>query len=370
MPHRPFTRRQALQNHAFLEALRDTGNPRLAARLLGVHRSTYTKRRAKCAVFAHHWDAAIAAAHARFHEQGGPGAPRPALPSRSREGPGVGRNGPRTKGGELVVGRTRGGRLQLRRAPPGWMTKAGEQAFFRALSATANVRLSAAAAGFAHSAFYAKRRGRPPFAREMRLALAYGYERIEAALLAAFTPESHEDDTWRHNDPPPIPPMTPDQALQLLFLHEKSVHQGWEKPHRRKRRGESWEIYAQRLALMWTAEKRREAEDEAIRRAAQCDDEPRIDDPVPSDVEGPPLHLITGWSKAKPRVSSANSAANADGARRPTGPRSGIRSTSRHDGASTEEPCAHESGPVYNPDLALFGGWRLDDWEKRKRRKP
>ncbi len=38
--HRPFTRRQALQNQAFVEALAETGNPRLAARLLGVHRST------------------------------------------------------------------------------------------------------------------------------------------------------------------------------------------------------------------------------------------------------------------------------------------------------------------------------------------
>jgi hypothetical protein len=341
MPHRPFTRRQALQNHAFLEALRDTGNPRLAARLLGFHRSTYTKRRAKCPVLAQHWDAALAAAHARFHERGGPtlsviasGAKQSSL---DRRGTGVPRDdGPRTKGGpvrrksaasrteggELVVGRTRGGRLQLRRAPPGWMTKAGEQAFFRALSATANVRLSAAAAGFSHTAFYAKNRARPPFAREMRLALAIAYERIEAALLAAFTPEGHEDDNWRHNDPPPIPPMTADQALQLLFLHEKSVHQSWEKPHRRKRRGESWEIYSQRLALMWTAEKRREAEDEAIRRAVQCDDDggqSLVTVPIP------PLHLVTGWSKADP-------------AKKP-----------------------------HNPDLALFGGWRLEDWEKRKR---
>lgn len=43
---RPFTRRQALQNAAFLEALARTGNARLAARSLGVHRSTFTKRRA------------------------------------------------------------------------------------------------------------------------------------------------------------------------------------------------------------------------------------------------------------------------------------------------------------------------------------
>jgi hypothetical protein len=75
MAHRPFTRRQALQNQAWLDALRATGNPRLAARLLGVHRSTYLKRRAKCAAFAQDWDAQLAAAHADFHRAGGPRPP-------------------------------------------------------------------------------------------------------------------------------------------------------------------------------------------------------------------------------------------------------------------------------------------------------
>lgn len=49
---RPFTRAQALQNRAFLAAVRRTGNVRLAARELGVHRSTFTKRRGKDAAFA------------------------------------------------------------------------------------------------------------------------------------------------------------------------------------------------------------------------------------------------------------------------------------------------------------------------------
>ncbi|HYI39211.1 MAG TPA: hypothetical protein VE053_02710 [Allosphingosinicella sp.] len=55
---RPFTRKQIAQNQAFLEALRRTGNPRLAAASLGVHRTTYSKRRARCAAFAADWDAA------------------------------------------------------------------------------------------------------------------------------------------------------------------------------------------------------------------------------------------------------------------------------------------------------------------------
>ncbi|HYI64755.1 MAG TPA: hypothetical protein VEW71_07720 [Allosphingosinicella sp.] len=329
MAHRPFNRRQALQNAAFLEALRQTGNPRLAARLLGVHRSTYTKRRARSAAFAQGWDAALAAAHAAFHLAGGPRPPE--NPPLHLQGRGTARRVVegqplRTKGGELCVGRTRNGRLQLRRAPAGWMTKAGEQAFFSALSATANVRLSAAAAGFSHSSFYARRRARRVFAREMRLALAMAYDRIEGALLASTLADSHEHDSWRHNDPPPIPPMTPDQAIQLLHLHEKSVRQGWEQPHRRKRRNEPWETYTERLRSMWTAEKSREADDEALRRAAQYEatgDWRLPEEPPPPEL--PPLHLVTGWSKAAPVKAK------------------------------------------HNPDLALFGGWRLRDWEKKKR---
>ena len=336
---RPFTRRQALQNQRFLDALRRTGNPRLAADLLGVHRSTYSKRRAKSAAFAQDWDAALAFAHAAFHQAGGPSPP--ILPGTGRgpspgldPGMGEGARSPaqstRTLGGELTVNRTRGGRLQLRRAPPGWMTKAGEQAFLAALSATANVRLSAAAAGFSHSAFYQKKGRRPYFAREMRLSLTMGYDRIECAMIAAALPESHADDAWRHNDPPPIPPLTPDQALQVLCLHEKSVRQSWDRPHARKRRKEPWETYTERLRAMWMHEKSLERETDALRRAAQYEEtgDWRFEE---EKAEGggipelPPLHLVTGWSKAK-KVKA-----------------------------------------VHNPELALFGGWRLKDWKKGRK---
>src|SRR5690554_6613137 len=70
---RPLKRRQALQNRAFLDALRRTGNVRLAARELGVHRSTFTKRRAKHPAFAAEWDAALAIAHARLNAEHPPG---------------------------------------------------------------------------------------------------------------------------------------------------------------------------------------------------------------------------------------------------------------------------------------------------------
>ena len=64
---RPFNRRQAKENAAFLAALRRTGNAREAARSLGFHRSTMTKRRARDAAFAAEWDAALVFAHARLN---------------------------------------------------------------------------------------------------------------------------------------------------------------------------------------------------------------------------------------------------------------------------------------------------------------
>ena len=133
---RRFNRRQALQNRAFLAALARTGNVRLAARELGVHRSTFTKRRACSAAFAAEWDGALAAAQACL------GRPQP---RRRRTGPGP---------APPHVVRLADGRLQLRAGKARRIDNDARQAFLAALSATANVRLSARAAGFAHSSFY------------------------------------------------------------------------------------------------------------------------------------------------------------------------------------------------------------------------
>lgn len=232
--------------------------------------------------------------------------------------------GLRTSGGEPVVVRTKTGKLQLRLAQPGKLTKACEQAFLAALSASANVRLSAAAAGASVAAFYRRRQRDAGFRREFRMALAMGYERLEMAALRAAVPESHGHDAWRHNDPPPIPPMSADQAIQLLCLHEKSVHQSWEQPHRRRRRNESDAHYRMRLFLMWRAEQRQLDEERAVARALRFEETGgwRMEDeqaPVPL----PPLHLVTGWSRADP--------------------------------AKTPQ----------DPKVALFGGWRLKDMKRK-----
>jgi hypothetical protein len=76
---------------------------------------------------------------------------------------------------------------------------------------------------------------------------------------------------------------------------------------------------------MWTAQKGREADEAALRRAARYEATGDWNLPGEKPPELPPLHLVTGWSKAQPVKA------------------------------------------VHNPRLALFGGWRLKDWEKKRK---
>jgi hypothetical protein len=353
---RPFTRAQALENARFLETLRQTGNARLSARSIGRKFSTMFHRRTAHAEFAQGWEAAAAAAHAAFHLGGGRRGPEACPEPRRRRG----RKGPcsesegapldpstalrtdfardeRSGGGASDLGCARqglstlrlssgqasletngneaqrgspldatpaaaAGRLQLRFAHKGKLTKTAEQVFLAALSATANVRFSAAAAGASPAAFYRRRRQSEAFAREFRLALRTGWERLEAEALRAGDPASHADDEWREIDPPALPPLTFPQVLQLLHLHQKTTLWGWDQPHRKRRRGESDEVYRARLAAMWACEQRQQREEEAVRRALRYEESGdwRQEDEAPP-LPLPPLGLVTGWSRASGR---------------------------------------------------------------------
>src|SRR5436853_5031846 len=99
----------------------------------------------------------------------------------------------------MTVCRRNDGKLQMRRAQPGKLTREAEQAFLAALSATCNMSLAAAAVGANFNAFNRRRKRDPAFAREVRLALARGYEALELALIESTVPASHEHDEWRHN---------------------------------------------------------------------------------------------------------------------------------------------------------------------------
>lgn len=274
---RPFTRAQTLENAAFLRALRRTGNAHAAARELGLSRSRFTRRRGRSPAFAAQWEAALTLAQARLGKSAG---------------------GTRRAGAAQLV-HLSDGRFQLREALPGRIDSAAQQRFLMALAASANVRLAARAAGFSHASFYHHKRTNPGFAREWKLALQRGYEAIETALLESWKPEAHEHDHWAYNDPPAVPPMTVNQALQLLYLHQKEARLWAEPEPLRRRRGESHEARSMRLTLVHEARMEHQRElyriAEAARRAkgepARSPHEP----PVPTL---PDLAQVKGWSKA------------------------------------------------------------------------
>jgi hypothetical protein len=350
---RPFTPRQQRQNAAFLAALRRTGNVRLACRELRVHRATYTKRRAKCAAFATLWDMALAAAHAAFQLAGGA---RPPAARQGRKGQGIrssraksrgapddsvptpfdvvypeqgrgaqderGGSNLKTKGGEPTIVRLKNGRLQLRLAPPGRMTDAAEQAYLAALAANANIRLAAKAAGFAHSSFYARRRTWVGFDARMGQALRIGYDRLEYVVmertLQALT--GAEEQGWlgaaiRDN---PLPPLTFGQAFQVLCLHRNTVRlDGMRPPGRRSK------VEPSPGAAMFALGRNIDA----ITRANHYQTTGTWTLPgEPAEAPKlPPLEQVTDWSKA----------------------------------ATVKVTC--------HPGRVLFGGWRVEDWQRRKR---
>jgi len=274
---RPFTLPQLLENRAFLAALARTGNVRAAAREVGAHRAKFTRRRARDAGFAQEWAAALTLAQANL------AAPAP-----------VDRPAAETV-------RRRDGTLQLRARRPERLTPRARQAFLVALSATANVRLSAKAAGFTHSAFYQAKARDPAFSREWRLALEQGYKALEAALQEAADPASHRDDAWRRRPPrPAVPPLTADQALQLLRLHQKEVKFRLDPPHLKQRRGEHPEAWSFRLRVMWEEDRERQR---AAFRVAEAERRAAGEAPWPETAlrEGeiaplPDLEALAGWT--------------------------------------------------------------------------
>ena len=322
---KPLTRAAALQNRAFLKIFRQTGNARLAAREVGAKYGTMQHRRKVHASFAVRWDAALAFAQARLRV---PSAGSGQF-SFDGTGPLPSQGSYRTAGGEMFVCRTNGGRLQVRRAQAGKLTQEAEQAFLSALSATCNMSLAAAAAGACFGAFNRRRKKNPAFARECRLALAQGYQRLEMALLASTLADSHEHDDWRHNDPPPIPPMSANQALQLMYLHQKAALLLDEPTPMRRRRGETNEMRNERLALMAEARHQRALEAFEVAEVERWEKGEPAWGPAGEDVRGtlglPDLAQVTGWSRADPAKAA------------------------------------------HHPERALFGGWRLGDLEGKRR---
>lgn len=231
-----------------------------------------------------------------------------------------------------MIVRQGNGRLQLRLAPPGRMTDAAERHYLAALAASANIRLAAKATGFAHSSFYARRDRWVGFRMRMNQSLAIGYDRIEYVVmeraLQAF--QGVEEQGWlgamvRDN---PLPPLSFNQAFQTLCLHRNTVRLDGMRPPGRPAKVERTPAQA-----MFAIGQRIDAIERADHYVATgswtLPEEPAAQRPAL-----PALALVTGWgAKAAPE---------------PAG------------GATTVKV-------TWNADRALFGGWRLDTWEKRKK---
>lgn len=239
----------------------------------------------------------------------------------------------------MTICRRNDGRLQMRRAQRGKLTREAEQAYLAALSATCNKSLAAAAVGAAGAAFSRRARKDPAFARELRLALKRGYERLELALLASRLASSHEHDDWRANDPPAMPPMTVNQALQLLYLHQKEARLNAVEPHQIRRRPREPEAaYHERLVQMAEERLRRGREEFEVAEVERWErGEPawgpageavRRELGLPECFGLPDLAQVTGWSNANP------------------------------------DKVPHDER------RGLFGGWRIEDMERKLRDVP
>lgn len=96
----------------------------------------------------------------------------------------------------------------------GW-TKSRRDAFLNHLSMTCNVDQSCAAVGMSDSSAYQLRRRDEAFAAQWRMAIATGYDRLEAALLehamraVATTEHGAVSET----------PFDPEMAMQILGQH-------------------------------------------------------------------------------------------------------------------------------------------------------
>jgi hypothetical protein len=114
--------------------------------------------------------------------------------------------------------------------------------------------------------------------------------------------------------------MTANQALQLLYLHQKEARLGGESARVKRRRGEPDDVWWQRVRDMREADLERERE---TFRAAEAERQARGQGSPYFTAEGlPDLSQVGGWSKA-----------DAD-------------------------------KPAHHPQRALFGGWRVEDMEE------
>lgn len=220
-----------LQCTAFLKELRRTANAKLSAERVGIPLQRFHHRRRENPAFATRWAAAVAFAQAALAKTG----------LKSPTGAGA-----KTVGGEYKVSKAVNRVLQVKRAPKGQLTEAGERMFLEALAATANVRLACDLVKINDAAIYLRRQKSDHFADKMDAALEHGYQRLELEMLESAT--ASLDPTQLMHDwidgttqmPSPLLRMNFEQIITLLGLYRKRVVLGEDRRahNRRETRAE------------------------------------------------------------------------------------------------------------------------------------
>ncbi|MFL6779920.1 MAG: hypothetical protein ACJ8E8_12895 [Sphingomicrobium sp.] len=202
---------------AFLEALAESGNYRLAAAQVKVSRDWAFKLRRREPAFDAACREAVEIARIMLTDDAMLGTVPPLAPPAGGRG--------------TVVQRGKGRRVQVKRARAKQWTGETERRFLTALATSCNVKLAAAEVGFSAFSAHYRRRHDPGFARRWAEALEIGYVRLEAALVESaicyFEGEQIPDDN-------PIAKMSVAEAIQSLNMNKFAVRgEGKGRPGKR-----------------------------------------------------------------------------------------------------------------------------------------
>lgn len=227
------------RRQAFLDGVRETGNQSIAAERAKVSRSWVQLHRSGDADF----DAAVRGAVAAFRASVGTG-PHPSSPAlgkreKSNSPP---RGWSHFKGAELVVRGTGGAgggkRVQIARARLAQWTADVEEKFLAALAVTCNVKASCAHVRMTPASAYNHRKRWPAFAERWDQAILDGFEWLDQGAVAGTiaTFDKHIAEECVTPQPPPIvEPVSVDQAIRLMRMHERRAREAEARWSCRKR---------------------------------------------------------------------------------------------------------------------------------------
>ena len=157
--------------------------------------------------------------------------------------------------------------VQVRQVRKDGWTAGRRRTFLDHLSATCNVRASAAAAGMGEHSAYALRRRDPEFAGEWQAAIEAGYDNLRAALISRAmgepTPpvESDGEESIEGPHGPPLPlasSLDPQLAIELMRLHQATLQGRTKRPGGRLRSPSKKELAAELMKLIAAVKRRRE----------------------------------------------------------------------------------------------------------------